>query len=543
MDLWVLAGQSNMQGLGLLSDPRRSSITDPRVESLTSAGTWEVAADPLHRLWESFTPVHTDLLRRGLSVDDVGLENHVIALRERNLGRFGTGLGVSFGHRWVELTGRSVGLIPCAHGGTTLAQWSGFGSGAADSRTLHGAMLTRIRVARERDGSVLRGVLWYQGESDADPQASADYGRRFAAWVGRVRRDLALPDLPVYTVQLGRLVAHAGVGDGTERSRNAIREFQRRIPHELPRSGVVSAIDLSLSDVIHIDAPSQQRLGRRLALVASRGTTGPDVESVEFAGIAVNNLCRLGVRCSGVSERWLPASRIPGFELTREEGDAPCGVAIVDSHVDPADPTSLVVITDAIDPEHLSGLRLSYGQGLDPICNLVDVDDLPLPAVGPQAILFEGSPTEERDQASEFRDWIAALDSGPSPRERPDVESLRRAVSARPNLEQVEIMDMSIEGGGVVPARSYVGQTPRAALVWVHGGAFIGGDLDMPEAAWTAINLAQAGVAVLSIDYRKAVDGVHYPAPRSDVLQAWLWACVRGATEARRRLGRQPQLV
>ena len=72
------------------------------------------------------------------------------------------------------------------------------------------------------------------------------------------------------------------------------------------------------------------------------------------------------------------------------------------------------------------------------------------------------------------------------------------------------------------------------AFVWVHGGAFIGGDLEFPEAHWVSLAIAARGFAVLSLDYRKSLRGVHYPVPSDDILDGWLWA-----TAARRRVGRR----
>ncbi|MDH2444875.1 alpha/beta hydrolase fold domain-containing protein [Amnibacterium sp. CER49] len=43
-----------------------------------------------------------------------------------------------------------------------------------------------------------------------------------------------------------------------------------------------------------------------------------------------------------------------------------------------------------------------------------------------------------------------------------------------------------------------------AALVWAHGGGFLGGSLDMPEADETARLLADRGVAVVSVGYSLA---------------------------------------
>ncbi|WP_433824774.1 alpha/beta hydrolase fold domain-containing protein [Actinoplanes sp. CA-015351] len=76
-----------------------------------------------------------------------------------------------------------------------------------------------------------------------------------------------------------------------------------------------------------------------------------------------------------------------------------------------------------------------------------------------------------------------------------------------------------------VPARLYRGPgEPVAGLVWVHGGAFVSGSLDMAEAHFTALALAARGFSVLSLDYRKALHGVRYPAGSDDVLTGWTWA-------------------
>ncbi len=63
----------------------------------------------------------------------------------------------------------------------------------------------------------------------------------------------------------------------------------------------------------------------------------------------------------------------------------------------------------------------------------------------------------------------------------------------------------------VYPASAAAARMPRrrpgARLVWAHGGGFVAGDLDMPEADWVARTLAARGVTVVSIDYRLAGDG------------------------------------
>jgi acetyl esterase/lipase len=93
----------------------------------------------------------------------------------------------------------------------------------------------------------------------------------------------------------------------------------------------------------------------------------------------------------------------------------------------------------------------------------------------------------------------------------------------------VEIRDDVAPGPhGPVPVRIYeppAGErTGRACFVWAHGGGFLGGDLDMREADWTAREVCvRAGAVVVSVDYRLAVDGVTYPVPHDDTVAAIAW--------------------
>lgn len=95
--------------------------------------------------------------------------------------------------------------------------------------------------------------------------------------------------------------------------------------------------------------------------------------------------------------------------------------------------------------------------------------------------------------------------------------------------------DLMVPGAhGPVPLRVFWGQG-RRALLWCHGGAFTGGDLDMPEAAWVAARIVDlTGLTVVTPDYRLATsaDGtarwpVRWPVPSDDVVAAWAWLSER----------------
>jgi acetyl esterase len=109
------------------------------------------------------------------------------------------------------------------------------------------------------------------------------------------------------------------------------------------------------------------------------------------------------------------------------------------------------------------------------------------------------------------------------PRAGLDTASL---ILSDPTLSAVNITEANVRGPhGDVPVRIYSdpAQPSASALVWVHGGAFIGGDLDMPEAHWVSLYMASRGIPVVSVDYRKALHGVRYPVALDEVIAAWLW--------------------
>src|SRR6186997_2794770 len=69
-----------------------------------------------------------------------------------------------------------------------------------------------------------------------------------------------------------------------------------------------------------------------------------------------------------------------------------------------------------------------------------------------------------------------------------------------------ETHDIALEAGGYdFRVRVYPASEPnRALLVWLHGGAFMFGTLEMPEADQVGRRLSAAGITVVSVDYTLA---------------------------------------
>lgn len=86
---------------------------------------------------------------------------------------------------------------------------------------------------------------------------------------------------------------------------------------------------------------------------------------------------------------------------------------------------------------------------------------------------------------------------------------------------ELEIVDTTFDGPhGSVPIRIYQvpGSSPENGLLWLHGGAFMFGDLEMLESHWVAQQLATEDRVVIAVDYRLAPipEGLGPDAPPRD---------------------------
>jgi len=363
LDVWILAGQSNMQGVGELAGALAPS---DRVWSFTSAGRWEIATEPLHRLWESFTPVHQDLLRPGLPPDCKHLRDAELAALDARDRKYGAGLGIAFGQAMATALGRPIGLLPCAHGGTSLEQWNPNRKNEG-GRSLYGAMLERV----QRAGGKLRGLLWYQGESEGWAVAeSISYQQRFVEWVTRLRADVGTPELPVLVVQIGRTT----LDSPDARAWNQVQQTQSELPTRIPFVAVTSAIDLPLVDCIHLNATGLQRLGRRLARLAAGSVSSPRfISACHHPEPPDRGLVQLTF--TGVNGGWLPVDNMAGFDVLTANGQSHPTNHVINAFRDPATPGAIQVrVNVPLQP----GEMLGYGHGLRPFCNVVDEADQPL---------------------------------------------------------------------------------------------------------------------------------------------------------------------
>ncbi|NQV31382.1 MAG: alpha/beta hydrolase fold domain-containing protein [Phycisphaeraceae bacterium] len=224
LDIYVLIGQSNMAGRGVVEDQDVEVV--PRVLTLTRENTWAPATDPIHF--------------------------------DKKMA--GVGPGRTFGIVMAEQTSSStIGLVPCAVGGTSIRFWQ---PGAHDKRTdthPYDDMLARVTKAMQH--GTLKGILWHQGESDSAMGSEGTYLTKLVDLVNRLRNDLGGEPVPFVAGQLGRFESRPW-GDG----RKKVDLAHKHLSGVLYNTGFVYADGLTdKGDRTHFDARSARTLGRRFA--------------------------------------------------------------------------------------------------------------------------------------------------------------------------------------------------------------------------------------------------------------------------------------
>jgi hypothetical protein len=222
--LFLLIGQSNMAGRGAVEEPDRAP--HPRVLMLDKAGQWTPAVDPLH-------------------FDKPAA---------------GTGLGKTFGRLVADADpGISVGLIPCAVGGSPIETWEpGVFYSATKSHPWDDA-LRRAKLALE--AGELKGILWHQGESDSTQARAMVYEAKLHGLIARLRRELNAPDAPFIAGQMGQFAENPW-----DEAKKLVDQAHRQLPMRVPRTAFVRSDSLKhKGDKVHFDSASLREFGARYA--------------------------------------------------------------------------------------------------------------------------------------------------------------------------------------------------------------------------------------------------------------------------------------
>lgn len=363
--VWILAGQSQTKGVGFLT-PYSTQSTNASVRAFYMDDRWDIASDPLHNIWEATDKVHSVIQGKPPEKD---------LLRCK-------GPGVPFGLHMFELSGIPQGLIPCAHSGTSMQDWSP-AKIAAGSESLLGATIRRIK----KNGGEIAGVIWVQGEADTTPSDAPLYTQRMKELITHIRQQVGSEALPFVVGQIGR-----SLNPEDQEAWQSIREQQRLLPDRVDRCAIVPTIDLDLDDTIHLSGESQIRLGRRLADAAWAMTSGlgnvqPTItlEKITLVENPWRGLSVIEVKFANVAGRLVAGSRPSGFAVTDQDGNVIRELYKTELHHD------IVKLKVYKTPDQISTMLLNYGLGTDPYCNITDELDRCLPVFGPVPLRRRGS--------------------------------------------------------------------------------------------------------------------------------------------------------
>lgn len=225
-------------------------------------------------------------------------------------------------------------------------------------------------------------MLWYQGESDVNPDAAPLFKQKCIDFVAAVRKDFNNPEMPFYAVQIGRFVNPAP----TPQQWNLVQQTQLDCEALIPNSGLVPSIDLALDDLIHAGTQGLKTLGTRLANLAEHDLFGGKVlRGPRPAGVTRQDTPygkQILVKFTDVNGRLTAPGRPAGFVITPGPDGSPVPT-ILNQELSKESPDTVILWFWGDLPENA---QLWYGWGFDPYCNIADEAGMAVPVFGPVPI-------------------------------------------------------------------------------------------------------------------------------------------------------------
>jgi len=211
LDIFILAGQSNMEGDGKLTPDLHFENQD-KIYVFDEQYKWKLG--------------------------EAQLKNNF-------------GPSISFASTILESSGaKAVGIINVARGGTRLREWT---KEYADN-SLYQLTLKRA-LAASTQGEI-KGLLFFQGEKDADMDSSGnfqDWHEVFEGFINDLRYDLKLDSLPVIYAQIGK---------GDQPLWVEVKKSQEKV--QVPFTEMIQTDDLDYKDgSVHFNTIGYIEIGKR----------------------------------------------------------------------------------------------------------------------------------------------------------------------------------------------------------------------------------------------------------------------------------------
>jgi sialate O-acetylesterase len=155
----------------------------------------------------------------------------------------------------------------------------------------------------------IKGVIWYQGETDSDAQRASYYWRVFPTLISDWRHQWAQGDFPFLFVQISSYKSNGGWG--------TVRDAQRRT---LSLRNTAMAVTLDVGAPTNVHPPDKQTVAARLALAARAIVYGEKVEYLSPAFVQTTTepgaLRVWFTNAAGLTSRGQP---VGGFEVAGDD--------------------------------------------------------------------------------------------------------------------------------------------------------------------------------------------------------------------------------
>jgi hypothetical protein len=220
--VFIMAGQSNMAGRGIVEP--EDTVSDKRIFSINKDGQIIIAKEPLH----FYEPERT-----------------------------GLDCGLSFAKTLISKIPDSISvlIIPTAVGGSSISQW--LGDSVFRNVKLFSNFLSKIEIGKQN--GIIKGILWHQGESDANKNNIPLHKQRLHLLFSKFRAEIGNNELPVLLGELGSF-------SNNPADFNLINKAIHDYVAEDKNSRVISTKDLKdKGDHLHFDSEGQRTMGKRFA--------------------------------------------------------------------------------------------------------------------------------------------------------------------------------------------------------------------------------------------------------------------------------------
>ena len=222
-DLYLVVGQSNAAGRDTDIRSTRADSPDNSVLLFNNGNSFEVAEQPLNR-YSNIRNVSQDL---------------------------GVNMGLEFGIRMHERTGRTINLVVNARGGTRIGQWR-------RGEELFTDTATRVRDAQSACNCTLTGIVWHHGEANINSEENSftsSYFNSLALLINEFRAEFG--PIPFIVGEVER-----------NRSNRSFNFEIRKVDNSsfgVPNVEWARSEKLDTIDGTHFNAASMRAFGRRYA--------------------------------------------------------------------------------------------------------------------------------------------------------------------------------------------------------------------------------------------------------------------------------------